>query len=413
MSTENASEVSRGPLAGIRILDLSRVLAGPFCSMILGDLGAEILKVEELGAGDSGRAVAPFANGASHFDLTVNRNKKGIAVDARTDAGRQVILDLARHCDVVLENFRPEVMDRLGLSSAALKAVNPDIIVCSISGFGKGNALSNKPSFDIVAQALSGIMSVNGDPDSGPLKLGISLGDLGAGIWAAVGILAALVRRQQGGKAVDIDLSMLDALMAFLATQATAQSMTGEAPARTGNNSSSVVPYGMFPVADGNIILALHLGSFWRKFCEAVGRPQWSDDPRFRKAASRRENRLELEKEMAEVLITKSGAQWAVIFDQHDIPNSAVLDIRQAMAQPVTRERGLVQRVAHPQAGEVEMIGSPLKFIGDMAKPNPLPAPLHGQHTLEVLSKLLGYDSPRLEQLLKDNVIGIAHVKNH
>lgn len=407
MTDASGTSAKRGPLSGIRILDMTRVLAGPFCSMILGDLGAEIIKVEEIEKGDPSRAVAPFANGVSHFHLSVNRNKKGIAVDTRTESGRQIILDLAKHCDVLLENFRPDVMDRLGLSTVALKEANPRLIVCSISGFGKGNRLSNKPSFDIIAQAMSGMMSVNGEADGGPLKLGISLGDLGAGMWGAIGVLAALQHRNAENHAVEIDLSMLDSMMAFLSYMATEYFMTGVSPPRTGNNSTSVVPYGRFPVKDGHIILALHLGSFWRKFCEAVERPEWIGEARFRNAAARRENREVLEEAMGEVLRGRTGAEWAEVFDRYDIPNAAVVDIGEALSQTVVVDRGLVRRYEHPTAGSIGVVGSPLKFAGDFDDAPPAPAPLLGQHTTEVLSQLLGYDRQKLEELVRDDVIRV------
>ena len=375
--------------------------------MILGDLGAEIIKVEEIEQGDPARAVAPFVNGVSHFHLAVNRNKKGIAVDVRTEAGRQIVLDLAKHCDVLLENFRPDVMDRLGLSTDALRQANPKLIVCSISGFGKGTSLSNKPSFDIIAQALSGVMSVNGEPDGGPLKLGISLGDLGAGLWAAIGVLAALQHRHAENRAVEVDVSMLDSLMALLSYLANYFFVTGQNPVRAGNTNTSVVPYGRFPVSDGHIVLALHIGSFWRRFCQAVDRPEWIDDERFRKAAARRENREVLESAMAQVLKTRTAAEWAVIFDRHDIPNAAVLDVGEALSQPVVAERGLIQECDHPTAGRVRVLGSPLKFGGNFENAPPMPSPLLGQHTAEVLSDLLGYSSEVMQKLTRDNVIRI------
>lgn len=399
---------SRGPLAGIRVLDLTRVLAGPFCTMILGDLGAEIIKVEEIEKGDPARAVAPFQKGESHFHLAINRNKRGIAVDVRTDAGRRIILDLARHCDVLLENFRPDVMDRLGLTSEALKAANPRLIVCSVSGFGKGNHLSNKPSFDIIAQAMSGMMSVNGEPDGGPLKLGISLGDLGAGVWAAIGVLAALQHRNRNGDAVAVDLSMLDSLLSFLSYMVTYFFVSGESFPRIGNNNRSVVPYGRFPVADGHIILALHLGAFWRKFCQAVERPEWIADERYRNAEARRLNREVLEAEMGEVLKTRKAAEWAAIFDRADIPNAAVMDIGEALAQQVVGDRGMVQHYEHPVAGRVGVIGSPLKFTGPFADNGMQPAPALGEHTTEVLRELLGYDAAQLRELEAGKVIRAA-----
>lgn len=404
-SAETNAGKKRGPLSGIRVLDMTRVLSGPFCAMILGDLGAEIIKVEEIEKGDPARAVAPFANGVSHFHLAVNRNKKGIAIDVRTEAGKNIILDLVKHCDVVLENFRPDVMDRLGLSTAVLKQAKPDLIVCSISGFGKGNSFSNKPSFDIIAQAMSGMMSVNGEVDGGPLKLGISLGDLGAGLWGALGVLAALQHRNSGNGGIEVDVSMLDSLMAFLSYMATYYYVTGENPPNAGNNSTSVVPYGRFPVSDGHIILALHIGSFWRNFCQAVGRPEWIADARFRNAAARRENKDILESEMGEVLKTRTAAAWAEIFDKHDIPNAAVLDIAEALSQPLVADRGLIRKFDHPTAGRVGVVGSPLKFTGGFDDTATMPSPELGEHTNEVLTQLLGYAPADLEQLARDNVI--------
>ena len=397
----------RGPLHGIRVLDLTRVLSGPFCSMILADLGAEIIKIEEIDKGDPSRAVAPFANGASHMDLAINHNKKSVALDARTDGGRDVILQIARHCDVVLENFRPDVMDRLGLSDPALHAANPRLVRCSISGFGRGNALSNKPSFDIIAQALSGAMAINGEPQGDPLRMGLSMGDLGAGMWAAIGVLAALQQRERDGVGNGIDVSMLDCLIALQGQAASHYLVSGESPRRTGNNSTSVVPYGMFPVKDGHIILALHIGSFWRKFCEAVGHPEWIPDPRFVNATARRKNREVLESTMGEVLRTRTAAEWASLFNESDIPNAAVLDMGAALALPVVQDRGLVRHcTTHATAGPVRVVGTPLKFARGFEDHTVIAAPVLGQHTDEVLSQLLGYPPQKLQDLRRDGVIG-------
>ena len=396
----------RGPLHGIRVLDLTRVLSGPFCSMILADLGAEIIKIEETDKGDPSRAVAPFANGASHMDLAINHNKKSVALDARTDGGREVILAIARHCDVLLENFRPDVMDRLGLSDQVLHAANPRLVRCSISGFGRGNALSNKPSFDIIAQALSGAMAINGEPQGNPLRMGLSVGDLGAGMWAAIGVLAALQQRERDGGGNGIDVSMLDCLIALQGQAASHYLVSGESPQRTGNNSTSVVPYGMFPVKDGHIILALHIGSFWRKFCETVGHPEWIPDPRFVNATARRQNREVLESTMGEVLRTRTVAQWASLFNESDIPNAAVLDMGAALALPVVQERGVVRHSTHATAGAVRVVGTPLKFARGFEDDTVTAAPVLGQHTDEVLAQLLGYPPQKLRDLRRDGVIG-------
>lgn len=405
-ASHSAPAPGRGPLHAIRVLDLTRVLSGPFCAMILADLGAEVIKIEEGGKGDPSRAVDPFANGVSHMDLAINHNKKSVVLDARTAAGRQAILDLARHCDVVLENFRPDVMDRLGLSDDALHEANPRLIRCSISGFGRGNPMSGKPSFDIIAQALSGAMSMNGEVGGAPLRMGLSMGDLGAGMWAAIGVLAALQQRHVDGQGTGIDVSMLDCLIALQGQAAAHWFVSGESPGRTGNNSTRVVPYGMFPVKDGHIILALHIGSFWRKFCEAVGHAEWIPDARFANATARRHNREVLESTMGEVLRTKTAAEWAAILDRFDIPNAAVLEMGEALAQPVVQERGLVRSFQHPTAGTVKVVGTPLKYSRGFEDEAVRPAPLLGQHTDEVLVGLLGYDAEQLQALRREAAAG-------
>ncbi len=404
-----ADEQRRGlrkPLEGLRILDLSRVLTGPFCSMILGDLGAEILKVEEIDKGDPARAVSPFIEGVSHYFLAVNRNKKSISVDTRTAQGRQIVLDLARHSDVLLENFRPGVMDRLGLSVAALREVNPRLVICSISGFGQDGHLSGKPSFDLIAQAMSGVMSVNGEPGIDPVRLGLPLGDLGAGLWAAIGVLAALQHRGNTGEALEVDVSLLDGLISLLTYMAEIYFFTGESPKQIGNSHYSVVPYGRFPVKDGHIVLALHIGSFWRKFCTAIGRPEWAADPRFRRAADRTANRNELEREMAAVLTTRPSAEWIALFEAQDIPCAAVLDIGEALSQEVVRERRMIKECLHPVAGPLKVLGSPYRFGRAFDDLPPTPPPELGEHTTQVLSELLGYDSELIDRLARDKVIG-------
>ena len=264
----------RGPLSGLRILDFTRVLAGPFCTMILGDLGAEIIKIEDLAGGDQTRNIPPHVNGESHYFLAINRNKKSVALDARTPGGRAVLLDLVRECDAVVENFRPGVMARLGLGEAALRKVNPRVVICSISGYGQETSLSAKPSFDLVAQAMSGVMSINGEADGPPTKLGLPIGDLGGGVWAAIGILSALQHRNATGEALTIDLSLLDGLVGMLGYLGELYLLTGEVPTRVGSAHQSVVPYGRFPAKDGHIVIALMVESFWVKFCSAIGQPE-------------------------------------------------------------------------------------------------------------------------------------------
>jgi len=395
----------RGPLAGLRILDLTRVLAGPFCTMILGDLGAEILKVEEMEAGDQTRNIPPFIEGESHYFLAINRNKKSIALDARTAGGRAVLLDLARHCDAVIENFRPGVMDRLGLGADVLRGVNPRLIVCSISGYGQHTSWSDKPSFDLVAQALSGVMSINGEPDGPPTKLGLPMGDLGGGMWAAIAILSALQHRNATGEALTVDFSLLEGMLGMLGYLAQDYFMTGHVPRRAGSSHQSVVPYGRFPTADGHMVLALMVPSFWVKFCAAIGHPELAQDPRFATTTGRKENRVELEALIGGVMAKRSTASWQAIFDAADIPASPVNSVADGLAMPIVAERGVVQDVDHPSAGRIATVRSPVRFLNRFEKPSLRPAPLLGEHTTEILRELLGSSSKQIEALIRDRAV--------
>jgi len=398
-------EPRRGPLHGTRVLDLSRVLAGPFCSLILADLGAEVIKVEEIGNGDQTRSIPPFVGGESHYFLAINRNKRSVALDARKPEGRDLLLKLAAQCDVVLENFRPGVMDRLGLSYERLKAIRPDIVLCSISGFGADTSMRDKPSFDLVTQALSGIMSINGYPDGPPTKLGLPIGDIGSGLWAAIGVLAALNERNVTGKGSHIDLSMLESVMGLLGYLAQIHLVTGESPGRMGNSHHNIVPYGLMPVKDGHIVLALHVGSFWRKFCQAIGRDDLVTDARFRTVKDRHRNRTELERQIQDVMLTKTVAEWQAILEAADVPHGPVHNIGQAIAQPVVRERGFLKEMQHPTAGAVKVLGTPLRFVTSDAPPPLDPPPLLGEHTREVLGALAGVSDDELTKLIAAGVI--------
>jgi crotonobetainyl-CoA:carnitine CoA-transferase CaiB-like acyl-CoA transferase len=398
----------RGPLDGTRVLDLSRVLAGPFCSLILADLGAEVIKVEEIGGGDQTRTIPPFVNGESHYFLSINRNKSSVALDARTEEGREILLKLAMKCDVVLENFRPGVMDRLGLGYERMKALKPQLILCSISGFGAKGSMRDKPSFDLVTQALSGVMSINGYPDGTPTKLGLPLGDIGGGLWAAIGVMAALNERNATGEGSHVDLSLLEGLMGLLGYLAEIYLVTGENPGRMGNSHHNIVPYGLMPVKDGHIVLALHVGGFWRNFCRAIGREDLIADARFRTVKDRHRNRVELERQIQEIMMTKTVAQWQQILDTADVPHGPVNSIGQALNQPIVRERGFVKEVQHPTAGTVKVIGNPLRFEGRYEETRLEAPPLLGQHTREVLGSLIGLSDDEIERLISGNVIAAA-----
>ncbi len=403
-SHKDAPADAEGPLAGVKVLDLSRVLAGPFASMILADLGADVTKVEECDRGDGTRTIPPFVNGESHYFLSINRNKKSIAIDLKRPEGRDLILKLAAKADVLLENFRPGVMDRLGLSVEALHKANPQLVICSISGFGQTGSMREVASFDLVTQAMSGVMSINGEKEGPPTKMGIPMGDVGGGMWAAIGILAGLQKRNVTGRGSRIDLSLLEGLMGLLGYLAEIYLVTGESPGRVGSNHHSIVPYGRYPAQDSDLVIALHVGPFWRKFCVAVGRPELLEDARFRTTSDRQANRDMLEQEVIALLKTRTAKEWCEVFAAADIPHGLVCNIEEAVEQEVIRERGMVRTVEHSRAGSVRVLGSPLVFSDFDAK-HYEPSPLLGQHTRAVMAGI-GLSDAAIDQLVRDGVLG-------
>lgn len=393
------------PLCGVRVLDLTRVLAGPFTTQIMGDLGADVIKLEALGAGDEVRGIGPFYPGeASHYFLAINRNKRSVAIDLKSEEGRQVVLDLVAESDVVVENFRPRVMQRLGLDLDQLTARNPSVILLSISGFGSDGPLVDKPAFDLVTQAMSGVMSITGEPDGPPTKLGIPMGDLGGGLWGAIAVLSALVRRHVDPRPQHIDLSLLEGLMGLLGYLGQYTMLTRAVPERVGSSHHHVVPYGRFRVQDGHIVLALHVGSFWTRFCTAIARPDLVVDPRFRDPEDRRQHRDELVRIIEQVLVRRTRAEWEEVLAGADVPFAPILDVAEALTQEQVRAREAVQSFVHPTAGSVEVVGSPVRFK-DAPRTPPTPPPLLGEHTLEVLRDRLGYDDQKIARLLAQGTV--------
>jgi formyl-CoA transferase/CoA:oxalate CoA-transferase len=395
----NGAGTGRLPLSGVRVLDLSRVLAGPFATCILGDLGAEVIKVEEPG-GDHVRTLPPFYEGGeSHYFLAINRNKRSIVVDLKKPEGRELVLELAAKSDVVVENFRPDVMDRLGIGFEELKARKPDIILCSISGYGSTGPMRDRPSFDLVTQARSGAMSITGEPDGPPTKLGLPMGDLGGGLWGAIGVLAALNRRHATGEAQHVDLSLLEGLVGLLGYLGQLAFMTGQSPGRVGSGHHHIVPYGRFEVADGHLVLALHVGAFWRRFCLAIDRRDLLEDPRFATTADRQHNRVELQAAVEAIMRERTRAEWTEILERADVPHGPILDVLEALEQEQLREREAIAVMNHPTAGPVRQVRSPIRFAGE-AMPGELAAsPRLGEHSREICATLLGWDDERLDEL--------------
>jgi crotonobetainyl-CoA:carnitine CoA-transferase CaiB-like acyl-CoA transferase len=387
-----------GPLQGVRVLDFSRVLAGPSASLALADLGAEIIKVEPPGSGDDTRMFPPFRQGVSHYFLSINRGKKSIVVDLKAPEGMAVIKDLAAKCDILIENYRPGVMDRLGLGYEALSAINPKLIYCAISGFGMTGPLRDQPSFDIVQQAMSGVMSVNGELGRGGLKLGIPLGDLIGGINGPIGILAALYERSVTGRGRLIDISLLDGLIGMLGYQAQLAFFTGEDPKAQGSEHPNLVPYGVFPAKDGSIVIACLTNSFWRNVCEACGQAQWFDDTRFENFEKRRDNRGIVNEMLSSFTITKTVHELMEIFTHHQVPHAPVFGVKEALAQPQSVAREMVVEVEHAVLGKIPIVNRSIKYV-DAPQPAPLAPPTLGQHTDEILRDILGHSPEQIAAL--------------
>jgi crotonobetainyl-CoA:carnitine CoA-transferase CaiB-like acyl-CoA transferase len=401
---ERAAASWAGPLQGIRVLDFTRVLAGPSASLALADLGAEVLKVEPPGTGDETRLFPPFRAEVSHYFLSVNRGKKSIVVDLKTEAGVALVKDLAAKCDILIENYRPGVMDRLGLGYEALSATHPRLIYCAISGFGMTGPLRDRPSFDIVLQALSGALSVNGEAGRAPAKLGIPLGDLVGGINGPIGILAALYERSITGRGRLIDVSLLDGMIGMLGYLAQLAFFTGEDPKPQGSEHPNLVPYGTFPAQDGSIIIACLTNSFWERICQALHMPDWIRDPRFATIEKRRDNRRVVNELICAFTSQRTVAELVELFTEYNVPHAPILGIQVALSQPQAVAREMVVETDHAVLGKIPIVNRAIKFAGDR-QPVPTAPPVLGQHTDEILGSILGLTADKIAQLRASKVV--------
>lgn len=393
-------------LHGIRVLDLSRMLAGPYGSMLLADLGAEVLKIEEPDGGDPMRAMGPpfLPDGESAYFLAVNRNKKSLALDLARPEGRQVFLDLVRHADVVWENFRPGVMARLGCDYPALAAVNPRIVACSISAYGQEGPYRDWPAFDLALQAMGGAMSLTGEPGRPPVRMGLPMGDLAGGMFGALAVAAALVRRQQTGRGAFIDLSLLDCQVSLLTYLAQYYWADGRVPGPQGSGHASVVPYQALATRDGYLVVAVFAEKFWRGFCAAVERPEWEDDPRFATNRARVEHREALVAELQTIFGQRSTEEWLKRLQAEGVPATPIQSVDRVLEDPQVRRRQMVVEMDHPRLGRVPTLGTPVKVDGTMGL-TVTPPPALGQHTEPVLREWLGYSPERIEALRRAGVI--------
>ncbi len=386
-----------GPLAGVRVLDFTRVLAGPAASLALADLGAEVIKVEPPGIGDETRGFPPVRDGESHYFLAINRGKKSVVIDLKSAEGLALAKDLAAKCDIVVENYRPGVMDKLGLGWDVLREVNPRLIYCAISGYGQTGPMKDRPSFDIVLQAMSGAFSLNGEPGRLPTKLGLPMGDLAGGINGPIAILGALYERERTGKGRFIDVSLVDGVQGMLGYFAQLAFFTGKDPEPTGSQHQYLVPYGTFAASDGAIVIACLTPSFWGKICEAIERPDLAEDPRYDSLEKRRDAREEINAEVTAFTSRHTVQELVDVFTRHQVPHAPILKVLEALDTEQARHREMVVQVEHLALGTIPLVNRPFKF--DEPMPAPAAPPVLGQHTDAVLREVLGLDAEAIAEL--------------
>jgi formyl-CoA transferase/CoA:oxalate CoA-transferase len=393
-----------GPLAGLTVLDLTRVLSGPYCTMMLADMGARVIKVEQRGSGDDTRGWGPpFQNGESAYFLSINRNKESVTLDFKVPEGRAVLDALIERTDVLVENFRPGTLARQGLGYDDLAAAHPGLVYCSVSGFGQTGPRRTEPGYDAVLQAEGGLMSITGPPDGTPYRLGIAIADIVSGMFAAYGVAMALLVHARTGRGQLVDVAMLDSVAAILTYQAGICFATGQAPPRLGNQHPTIVPYETFAAADGEVVVAVGNDALFRRFCDVIDMPALAEDARFATNSGRIEHQETLRPLIAGRLRTRTRHQWSETLKQAGVPCGAVRDLAQVLSDPQLAARMMVVGMTHPTAGQMQVLGVPVK-LGDNAGSVRTPPPTLGEHTHAVLREL-GYDEKQVAVLERAEAI--------
>ena len=400
---DTSGTVPARPLDGVFVLDFSRVLAGPYCSMVLGDMGARIVKVEPLGSGDDTRQYGPFMGQESAYFMSINRNKESVALNLKSPEGLEAALKLAARADIVLENYRPGTMKRLGLGYEALREINPRLIYASVSGFGQDGPWKDKPAYDIIVQGLSGMMSITGHPGGPPTRVGISLGDIAAGLFATIGIVGALYERDRSGQGQMIDVAMLDAQLAILENAVARYLVTGEIPGPLGTRHPSITPFAAFPSSDGYILVGAGNDSLWRRLCESVGRPELVTDARFDTNRHRTENWSEIEPLLNDIFCRRTTDDWIEFLEARGIPCGPVNTMDKVVTNPQVQARGALVEVDAMGGGKLRMPRTPIK----MSRTDPCvyrSAERLGGSTRSVLSEM-GYSEQEIEAMVKSGVV--------
>ncbi len=403
-------------LGHIRVLDLTRVLAGPWCAQNLADLGADVIKVERPGAGDDTRSWGPpylkdedgnDTTEAAYY-LAANRGKRSITLDISTPDGQQIVRDLVRHCDVVLENYKVGQLKKYGLDYDSLRAVRPDLVFCSVTGFGQDGPYAHRPGYDFIIQGMGGFMSITGErddlPGGGPQKAGVAISDLMTGMYASIAVLAALTHRDRTGEGQYIDMALLDVQVAMMANMATNFLSSGNPPTRWGNAHPNIVPYQTFATADGHIIVAVGNDGQYRKFVNAGGRPDLADDPRFATNPERVRNRDLLVPLLAHMVKARTKQDWIDLLEQAGVPCGPINRLDEVFDNPQVQARGMKIELPHPAAGQVSLVRSPMKMSATPPR-HDMPPPMLGQHTDEVLAELLGQDAQQIAALRAKGVV--------
>ncbi len=392
-------------LEGIRVLDLSRIIAGPFCSQILGDMGAEVIKVEQPGAGDDSRTWGPpFKNGESVYFFCINRNKKSITVNMKDPRGRAIIRELARRSDVLLENFKPGTLAKLGLDWDVLRRDNPRLIFCAISGFGRTGPAAERGGYDVIVQAVGGLMSITGEPNGPPVKVGVAMTDICTALYAHGAILAALYARDRTGAGQRIDVSLLETQVAALINIASSYLNAGEIPGKWGTAHVNIVPYQAFQMKDGYMIIGAANDRLWVKLCEGIGLPEVAHDPTYATNAQRVEHREEIVRLLEARLATKTRKEWEAILAPLGIPCGPINRMDEVFADPQVQHLQMVMEAEHPQAGTIRMVRNPVSFSRMPVDIRQVP-PRLGEHTEEVLRDMLGYSAEEVAALRAAGVI--------
>ncbi len=391
--------ISQGPLAGLTVLDLTRVLSGPYCTMLAADMGARVIKIEHPTRGDDTRAWGPpFLEGESAYYLSINRNKESVALDFTTPDGREALDALIAKADILVENFRPGTLEARGLGYAALAAKHPGLIYVSISGFGHTGPRKDEAGYDAMIQAEGGLMSITGTPDGPPVRLGVAVADIAAGMFAFQGLLLALIARGRTGRGQHVDVALLDAVTSLLTYQAGRYFATGDSPERLGNRHATIVPYNTFDTADGVLVLAVGNDDQFQRFCRVADLAAAAADPRFITNAARVQHHDALQAIIAPVLQTRPAEAWVAALREAGVPCGAVRSIHQALTDPQSLARQMVEVVSHPSIGPLHVLGLPVKLSATPGQVHSAP-PRLGEHTAAVLGADLGYDAARLQRM--------------